>query len=101
MQCSAVRSARPADLYLAEYEKPVSGLEGEGTTMAYVKLEKHNERLKEALIRCVDEPPSIAGSCNADIVAYGTCRPRRRRVIRPRSPSSSETSQLPMLFKVS
>lgn len=36
---------------VAEYEKPVSGLEGERTSLAYVQLEKHNERLKEALIR--------------------------------------------------
>lgn len=39
----------------AEYERPVSGLEGERTSLAYVQLEKHNERLKEALIRC-DSP---------------------------------------------
>ncbi|KAI9631947.1 dynein associated protein-domain-containing protein [Dioszegia hungarica] len=38
----------------AEYEKPVSGLEGERTSLAYVQLEKHNERLKEALIRLRD-----------------------------------------------
>lgn len=38
---------------IAEYEKPVTGLEGERTSLAYVQLEKHNERLKEALIRSV------------------------------------------------
>ncbi|WVQ65710.1 uncharacterized protein L199_003888 [Kwoniella botswanensis] len=38
----------------AEYEKPVSGLEGERTSLAFVQLEKHNERLKEALIRLRD-----------------------------------------------
>nr|XP_018262298.1 dynactin 1 [Kwoniella dejecticola CBS 10117]OBR84456.1 dynactin 1 [Kwoniella dejecticola CBS 10117] len=37
-----------------EYEKPVSGLEGERTSLAFVQLEKHNERLKEALIRLRD-----------------------------------------------
>lgn len=36
---------------IAEYEKPVSGAEGERTSLAYIQLEKHNERLKEALIR--------------------------------------------------
>jgi dynactin 1 len=39
---------------IAEYEKPVSGLQGERTSLAYVQLEKHNERLKEALIRSVN-----------------------------------------------
>jgi dynactin 1 len=34
-----------------EYEKPVAGLEGERSSLAFVQLEKHNERLKEALIR--------------------------------------------------
>ncbi|WWC88610.1 uncharacterized protein L201_003523 [Kwoniella dendrophila CBS 6074] len=38
----------------AEYEKPISGLEGERTSLAFVQLEKHNERLKEALIRLRD-----------------------------------------------
>jgi dynactin 1 len=38
---------------VAEYEKPVSGLEGERISLAYIQLEKHNERLKEALIRYV------------------------------------------------
>ncbi|KAL1412932.1 hypothetical protein Q8F55_000681 [Vanrija albida] len=38
----------------AEYEKPVLGLEGERSSLAYVQLEKHNERLKEALIRLRD-----------------------------------------------
>jgi len=38
---------------VAEYEKPVSGVDGERTSLAYVQLEKHNERLKEALIRYV------------------------------------------------
>ncbi|WWD18419.1 hypothetical protein CI109_102869 [Kwoniella shandongensis] len=39
----------------AEYEKPVSGVEGgERTSLAFVQLEKHNERLKEALIRLRD-----------------------------------------------
>ncbi|WVN86516.1 uncharacterized protein L203_101680 [Cryptococcus depauperatus CBS 7841] len=38
----------------AEYENPVSGLEGERTSLAFVQLEKHNERLKEALIRLRD-----------------------------------------------
>ncbi|OCF42027.1 dynactin 1 [Kwoniella heveanensis CBS 569] len=37
-----------------EYEKPVSGVEGERTSLAFVQLEKHNERLKEALIRLRD-----------------------------------------------
>nr|XP_019012815.1 dynactin 1 [Kwoniella pini CBS 10737]OCF51596.1 dynactin 1 [Kwoniella pini CBS 10737] len=37
-----------------EYEKPVSGLEGERTSLAFIQLEKHNERLKEALIRLRD-----------------------------------------------
>ncbi|WVQ96736.1 hypothetical protein IAU59_003843 [Kwoniella sp. CBS 9459] len=37
-----------------EYEKPVSGAEGERTSLAFVQLEKHNERLKEALIRLRD-----------------------------------------------
>lgn len=36
----------------AEYEQPpVQG--GEKSSVAFVQLEKHNERLKEALIRCV------------------------------------------------
>lgn len=35
----------------AEYEKPVDGLDGERSSLAYIQLEKHNERLKEALIR--------------------------------------------------
>lgn len=34
-----------------EYEKPVHGLDGERSSLAFVQLEKHNERLKEALIR--------------------------------------------------
>ena len=38
---------------VAGYEKPVSGVDGERTSLAYVQLEKHNERLKEALIRYV------------------------------------------------
>ncbi|WVQ80521.1 hypothetical protein IAT38_002626 [Cryptococcus sp. DSM 104549] len=38
----------------AEYETPVSGLEGERTSLAFVQLEKHNERLKDALIRLRD-----------------------------------------------
>ncbi|ORX40158.1 dynein associated protein-domain-containing protein [Kockovaella imperatae] len=38
----------------AEYEKPVAGLDGEKTSLAYLQLEKHNERLKEALIRLRD-----------------------------------------------
>ena len=38
-------------MLLAEYEKPVSGLEGGKASLAYLQLEKHNERLKEALIR--------------------------------------------------
>ncbi|KAK8858530.1 hypothetical protein IAR55_002757 [Kwoniella newhampshirensis] len=39
----------------AEYETPVSGVEGgERTSLAFVQLEKHNERLKEALIRLRD-----------------------------------------------
>ena len=36
---------------IAEYEKPVDGLDGERSSLAYIQLEKHNERLKEALIR--------------------------------------------------
>lgn len=39
--------------YVAEYEKPVEGIEGARTSLAFVQLEKHNERLKEALIRSV------------------------------------------------
>ncbi|OXG26855.1 dynactin 1 [Cryptococcus neoformans] len=38
----------------AEYEKPVGGIVGERTSLAFVQLEKHNERLKEALIRLRD-----------------------------------------------
>jgi hypothetical protein len=38
---------------VAEYEKPVDGLDGERSSLAYIQLEKHNERLKEALIRYV------------------------------------------------
>jgi hypothetical protein len=38
---------------VADYEKPVDGLEGERSSLAYIQLEKHNERLKEALIRYV------------------------------------------------
>nr|KIR89490.1 dynactin 1 [Cryptococcus tetragattii IND107] len=38
----------------AEYEKPAGGIEGERTSLAFVQLEKHNERLKEALIRLRD-----------------------------------------------
>ncbi|WVQ72856.1 hypothetical protein IAR50_002417 [Cryptococcus sp. DSM 104548] len=38
----------------AEYERPVSGVEGERTSLAFVQLEKHNERLKDALIRLRD-----------------------------------------------
>lgn len=37
-----------------EYEKPVAGLDGERSSLAFVQLEKHNERLKEALIRLRD-----------------------------------------------
>lgn len=37
-------------LAIAEYEQPVSG-DGERSSIAYIQLEKHNERLKEALIR--------------------------------------------------
>ena len=37
----------------AEYEKPIDGQDGERISAAYVQLEKHNERLKEALIRLV------------------------------------------------
>ena len=39
---------------VAEYEKPVDGLDGERSSLAYIQLEKHNERLKEALIRYVN-----------------------------------------------
>ncbi|KGB74790.3 dynactin 1 [Cryptococcus deuterogattii R265] len=38
----------------AEYEKPAGGIEGERTSLAFLQLEKHNERLKEALIRLRD-----------------------------------------------
>lgn len=37
-----------------EYEKPIAGVDGERSSLAYVQLEKHNERLKEALIRLRD-----------------------------------------------
>ncbi|KAK4685386.1 dynactin 1, partial [Tremellales sp. Uapishka_1] len=38
-----------------EYDKPpTSGVEGERSSLAFVQLEKHNERLKEALIRLRD-----------------------------------------------
>ena len=37
--------------WIAEYEKPVDGLDVERSSLAYIQLEKHNERLKEALIR--------------------------------------------------
>ncbi|WVR06294.1 hypothetical protein IAU60_003324 [Kwoniella sp. DSM 27419] len=37
----------------AEYDKP-AGFEGERNSLAFVQLEKHNERLKEALIRLRD-----------------------------------------------
>ena len=47
----------------AEYEKPVSGAEGERTSLAYVQLEKHNERLKEALIRYILLSDSISEPC--------------------------------------
>jgi dynactin 1 len=43
---------------VAEYEKPVDGLEGERSSLAYIQLEKHNERLKEALIRYATPPES-------------------------------------------
>lgn len=39
--------------FSAEYEKPVGAIEGERASAAFVQLEKHNERLKEALIRFV------------------------------------------------
>lgn len=38
----------------AEYERPIEGLEGERTSLAFVQLENHNQRLKEALIRLRD-----------------------------------------------
>lgn len=38
---------------LAEYEKPPIPGEQKSTSLAFVQLEKHNERLKEALIRRV------------------------------------------------
>ena len=38
----------------AEYEKPVQDLEGGRSSLAYIQLEKHNEKLKEALIRLRD-----------------------------------------------
>ena len=47
------QSSPPTLTASAEYDKPVSGAEGERTSLAYIQLEKHNERLKEALIRCV------------------------------------------------
>jgi dynactin 1 len=36
---------------IAEYEKPVGEAEEGKSSLAFVQLEKHNERLKEALIR--------------------------------------------------
>ncbi|EKC97797.1 hypothetical protein A1Q2_07900 [Trichosporon asahii var. asahii CBS 8904] len=38
----------------AEYERPIEGLEGERTSLAFVQPENHNQRLKEALIRLRD-----------------------------------------------
>lgn len=38
----------------AEYEKPIDGLDGTHTSVAYIQLEKHNERLKEAVIHLRD-----------------------------------------------
>lgn len=39
----------------AEYEKPIDGLESGGhTSIAYIQLEKHNERLKDAVIQLRD-----------------------------------------------
>ncbi|GMK57406.1 hypothetical protein CspeluHIS016_0402400 [Cutaneotrichosporon spelunceum] len=39
----------------AEYEKPIDGLEGGAhTSIAYIQLEKHNERLKDAVIQLRD-----------------------------------------------
>ena len=40
------------------YEKPVDPA-GERSSIAFVQLEKHNERLKDALVRCVSCVPSI------------------------------------------
>jgi hypothetical protein len=67
---------------VAEYEKPVSGLEGERTSLAYLQLEKHNERLKEALIRSV--PCSCIFVQRADSLDSGTSRPRMKKKARPR-----------------
>lgn len=36
---------------VAEYEKPVGEADEGKSSLAFVQLEKHNERLKEALIR--------------------------------------------------
>lgn len=52
MSCPNAQSHTATD-HIAEYDQPVSGAEGERTSLAYIQLEKHNERLKEALIRQV------------------------------------------------
>jgi dynactin 1 len=38
---------------IAVYDQAPSGAEGERSSLAFVQLEKHNERLKEALIKWV------------------------------------------------
>lgn len=63
---------------VAEYEKPVSGADGERTSLAYIQLEKHNERLKEALIRYA-KTSSLVCRDAADLQVTGcVCRERQR-----------------------
>ena len=40
-----------SDRRVAEFDKPNEASEGERSSLAFIQLEKHNERLKEALIR--------------------------------------------------
>lgn len=70
---------------IAEYDKPVSGGDGEKTSLAYIQLEKHNERLKDALIRCVARLLMIYYADTAD---YAISPPRMRKKAKPKWPIS-------------
>jgi low affinity Fe/Cu permease len=60
----------------AEYERPIDAQDGEKTSAAYIQLEKHNERLKEALIRSVNRHAHTEVGVAADTADSVTCLPR-------------------------
>lgn len=87
------------------YEKPADPA-GERSSIAFVQLEKHNERLKDALVRCVtrafNQPASENFIVNGvlSILVFETRQAKLNANIVPRLLSWSATWLRPRIFRV-